>query len=67
MAVPGGVRFLMSGVSLQGMQEGCLPMQAMEYIAHNRMPPPEERHTALGTGLLQGPRWVRFLMREAPL
>ena len=32
-----------------------------------KCPPPQDHHRALGISLLQGPRGMRFLMREVPL
>ena len=43
-------------------------MAAQGYLAHKKQQPPlEDHHRATGIVLLQGPRGVRFLMREVPL
>ena len=37
------------------------------YLAHKKLPPPQDHRRALGIGLLQGPRRRQFLMSEVPL
>ena len=37
------------------------------YLTHEKQPPPQDLHRALGIVLLQGPRGALFLMSEVPL
>ena len=37
------------------------------YLAHKKLPPPQDFRRALGIGLLQGPWRRQFLMSEVPL
>jgi len=64
----GGGRFLMSEVPLYS---GCRSASGVhEYRGASPISncaPPQDRHRALGTVLLQGPRGRTFLISEVPL
>jgi hypothetical protein len=52
----------------QGPVDGAdCPAYRGTSLIRNRPPPPKEHHRALGTGLLQGPGGVHFLVSEVPL
>ena len=49
---------------------GCFiptPPILQGYLAHKKLPPPQDRRRTIGTSLLQSPKGRRFLMREVPL
>ena len=48
-----------------GVRDLRLDMQG--YLAHKKLPPPEQQRGALGLSLLQGPTRRQFVMSEVPL